>query len=187
MTDAAPGLTLSGDRASVSDLPDALWYSISLSLPDAAVFVGAFEDSWMHAGKSALLAAGVTEARPEDARGAYLEIITQAASGLAQSLADRLEKPVSILPGREVKPGEDGLERALAATALEMTIGEPPARKLYVAFSQGLESALTAGKSKSRELAPPERSRTLDLLMEVELPVSVSFGRAQLPLRDVLK
>ena len=26
-----------------------------------------------------------------------------------------------------------------------------------------------------------------DLLMEVELPVSVSFGRAHLPLRDVLK
>ena len=33
----------------------------------------------------------------------------------------------------------------------------------------------------------PEKSTTLDLLMEVELPVSVSFGRAQLPLRDVLK
>ncbi|HTM50362.1 MAG TPA: flagellar motor switch protein FliN [Bryobacteraceae bacterium] len=32
-----------------------------------------------------------------------------------------------------------------------------------------------------------ERSKTYDLLMEVELPVSVSFGRAQLALRDVLK
>ncbi|MBL8231774.1 MAG: flagellar motor switch protein FliN [Bryobacterales bacterium] len=27
----------------------------------------------------------------------------------------------------------------------------------------------------------------MDLLLEVELPVSVSFGRAQLPLKDVLK
>jgi len=27
----------------------------------------------------------------------------------------------------------------------------------------------------------------LDVLLEVELPVCVSFGRAQLPLRDVLK
>ena len=187
MTDAPPGLTLAGDRACVSDVPEALWYSISLSLADAAVFIGAVEDTWMHAGKSALLAAGVTEARPEDVRGAYLEIVTQAASGLAQSLAERLEKPVSILPAREVKPGEDGLERSLGVSTLEMTIGEPPARKLQVAWSRGLESALTAGKSKSRELAAPERSRTLDLLMEVELPVSVSFGRAQLPLRDVLK
>jgi flagellar motor switch protein FliN/FliY len=32
-----------------------------------------------------------------------------------------------------------------------------------------------------------EKSKTLALLLEVELPVSVSFGRAQLPLRDVLK
>ncbi|MGH9659170.1 MAG: flagellar motor switch protein FliN, partial [Bryobacteraceae bacterium] len=28
---------------------------------------------------------------------------------------------------------------------------------------------------------------TLDLLMEVELPVSISFGRAHLPLRKVMK
>lgn len=30
-------------------------------------------------------------------------------------------------------------------------------------------------------------SKTLDLLLDVELPVTVSFGRAQLPLQDVLK
>jgi flagellar motor switch protein FliN/FliY len=35
--------------------------------------------------------------------------------------------------------------------------------------------------------AKPEEPRTLDLLLELELPVSVSFGRAQLALKDVLK
>jgi len=30
-------------------------------------------------------------------------------------------------------------------------------------------------------------SKTFDLLLDVELPVSVSFGRAQIPLREVLK
>ncbi len=34
---------------------------------------------------------------------------------------------------------------------------------------------------------PGQRPKTLDLLMEVEMPVSVSFGRAELPLRDLLK
>jgi flagellar motor switch protein FliN/FliY len=34
---------------------------------------------------------------------------------------------------------------------------------------------------------PAETSKTLDLLLEVELPVSVSFGRAQLRLKDVIK
>ncbi len=30
-------------------------------------------------------------------------------------------------------------------------------------------------------------TRNLDLLLDVELPISVSFGRAQLPLKDVIK
>ena len=30
-------------------------------------------------------------------------------------------------------------------------------------------------------------SKTLDLLLDVEMPVSVSFGRASVPLKDVLK
>ena len=31
------------------------------------------------------------------------------------------------------------------------------------------------------------QSKTIELLLDVELPVSVSFGRTHLPLRDVLK
>jgi hypothetical protein len=59
MTEAHPGLTLgSGELANISEIPDALWYSISLSLAaDAAVFIGAVEDTWMYVGKSAMLAA----------------------------------------------------------------------------------------------------------------------------------
>ena len=30
-------------------------------------------------------------------------------------------------------------------------------------------------------------SKTFDLLLDVEMPVSVSFGKAQVPLKDVLK
>jgi flagellar motor switch protein FliN len=189
MTEAHPGLTLaSGEPANISEIPDALWYSISLSVGgDAAVFIGAVEDTWMHVGKSAMLAAGMAEAGAEDARSAYLEILTQATSGLAQSIGARLDKPAASLPARMVKPGEDGLDGALDIRALEITVGEPPARKLYLAWSHALKSALAIARPKSREVALPERSRTLDLLMEVELPVSVSFGRAQLPLRDVLK
>ena len=33
----------------------------------------------------------------------------------------------------------------------------------------------------------PANSKTFELLLDVELPVSVSFGRAQVPLKDVLK
>lgn len=32
-----------------------------------------------------------------------------------------------------------------------------------------------------------QASRTMDLLVELELPVSISFGKRQLPLKNVLK
>ena len=37
------------------------------------------------------------------------------------------------------------------------------------------------------QAATPSLSKSLDLLLDVELPVSVSFGRAQLPLKEVIK
>src|SRR2546421_11372942 len=95
MTEAPPGLKLgSRDQANVSEVPDALWYSFPLSLgADVTVFIGAVEDTWLHMGRSALVAAGVTEGVPADARSAYLEILTQATSELARSIAERLDKP----------------------------------------------------------------------------------------------
>jgi flagellar motor switch protein FliN/FliY len=33
----------------------------------------------------------------------------------------------------------------------------------------------------------PARSRTMNLLLDVDLPVSISFGRTQLPMKDVIK
>ena len=43
--------------------------------------------------------------------------------------------------------------------------------------------------SRKREIteAPEPASKTFDLLLDVELPVSVSFGRAQVPLKDLIK
>jgi flagellar motor switch protein FliN/FliY len=49
--------------------------------------------------------------------------------------------------------------------------------------------AQTGGPSNEAIDAQPSeaRSRTMDLLLEIELPVSISFGKINLPMRDVLK
>jgi flagellar motor switch protein FliN len=48
-----------------------------------------------------------------------------------------------------------------------------------------------AAESESQENAvvpvATAAARNLDLLLDVEMPVSISFGRAQLPLKDVFK
>ena len=65
----------------------------------------------------------------------------------------------------------------------------------------GIEAELVAAiESAAQAAAPPKvalaaavgftgpaNSKTFELLLDVELPVSVSFGRAQVPLKDVLK
>jgi len=185
MTEARPGLkTGAGTAAGDPEIPiPALWLSIPLNLgPDTVLFVGASEESWLPIGRSALLAAGLTEITTADARGTYLEIITQAASGLAQALSAKLGKPVACLPVQEGKSAAGEL------IPVDITLQEPPVRRIYFGSSPGLEQRLE--QRIEQRLAPAEpvvKSRTLDLLMEVELPVSVSFGRAELPLRDVLK
>jgi flagellar motor switch protein FliN/FliY len=197
MTEAAPGLN-AGSPVPASAAPaDALWLSIPLDLEgDAAVFIGAAEATWLQIGKSALQAAGVEDATLEDARGTYLEIVVQATSGLASAIGVRLGKSVASLAAEEVNLVSQDLLGHEFITPVEISLRESPLGKLYVRWSEGLELALAPSKSVSVEPtgpapAPkreaPEKSRTFDLLMEVELPVSVSFGRAQLPLRDVLK
>jgi flagellar motor switch protein FliN/FliY len=200
MTEVRPGLN-SGSRiaAGAPEIPaEALWFSIPLNVAEnAAVLIGAAEESWLNIGKSALLAAGVTDVTPEDARSTYLEIVTQATSGLAQSIAARVGKPVVSRPAKEVKQGAQDFGDAPAVSPIEISLRDSALGRLYLGWTSGLELALASTKSSVAEAAAPalagathmllEKSRTFDLLMEVELPVSVSFGRAQLPLRDVLK
>jgi flagellar motor switch protein FliN/FliY len=190
MTEAPPELK-PGSRIPASAAPaDTLWVSIPLNLAgNTAVFVGAPEASWLGMGESALQAAGVAAAGPDDARSTYLEIISQATSGLAQTISMRVGKPVATLAPQE------GLLPSADLTPVEISLHESPIGRLYVGWSKELELALAppdAPIAAPRESIAPdkrglEKSRTFDLLMEVELPVSVSFGRAQLPLRDVLK
>jgi flagellar motor switch protein FliN/FliY len=210
MTELRPGLSPGARIAAGSqEIPaDALWFSIPLNLAEnAAVLIGAAAESWLNIGKSGLQAAGVTDVTPEDARSTYLEIITQATSGLAQSIAERVGKPVASQPAKEVKPGAPDFGDTsivspievspIEVSPIEVSLRDASLGKLYLGWSNGLELALAPAKSSAGEAAAPvlaggmrpplEKSRTFDLLMEVELPVSVSFGRAQLPLRDVLK
>jgi flagellar motor switch protein FliN/FliY len=73
---------------------------------------------------------------------------------------------------------------------------------LRLGWSDGLLSLLAAEpaaphESASRPLAEagragagaphPAHSRTMELLLDVELPVSISFGKAWMPMKEVLK
>ncbi|MBI4874161.1 MAG: flagellar motor switch protein FliN [Acidobacteria bacterium] len=162
------------------------WWRQPLSLgPDSEIWVGAGESDWTAIGRRSLEAAGIEEAQTGDLHSTYHEILTQALSAVAKAIGARLGCEVVCRPGQESQlPPPEG-----ALLPVAVFLGEDPPIELNFVFSPGLLDGVAAPvTAPAGEAGPvPRPSRTLDLLLEVELPVSVSFGRAQLPLKDVLK
>lgn len=168
-----------------------LWWRQDFGAIEGAVSVGCPAAVWNEIGKRGLQAAGIEAAEPADVRSTYLEILTQALSALTQSITSLVGFEVTLSNGREPAQGGAGVEDAL-------TIRFPGAEPglVFVNFSDDLLRMIdgqpsvggTATQPAGNSFSPAiENSKTLDVLMEVEMPVSVSFGRSQIPLKDVIK
>jgi flagellar motor switch protein FliN/FliY len=190
-------------EAAESGAAGTLWWEQPISLrPQAVVWIGAPEPAWLAIGRHTLASAGIESTEAADARNTFLEISSQAFSGLAQAISARVGSAVSCENGAEAAgPGAGGVP-----FEIEVALAQSPPLLLRLSVSQALAEALTQGAGAALELQKPARQshgeraggaieqpaqakngNTLDLLMEVELPVSVSFGRADLPLKDVMK
>jgi len=195
MTDQKPSVTWKPDSAPEGDF---LWWGQVLSLAEASLmWVGAPQSSWHELGARTLRATGIDPVESTDARNTYLEILNQSLAGLAASIGERMGREVTCVKGEEEAPPPDGVDWL----AFEIAYGDA-VLPIYVAFDARLigrmadpsppepaSADLVKGADVSCEpehaVLPP--SKTLDLLLDVEMPVSVSFGRAELLLRDVLK
>lgn len=170
------------------------WEQRFSSGPDAIAWIGAATTSWEEIGNRVLKSAGVDDPDQETVRSTYLEIINQALSGVAGLLSVRLRRETSCLEGRHAPPPSSG---GFESYSFEITFGEQ-AFSLLAVFSKSLEDVPeTALETSQPKAALPPALKTpveenqnphpIDLLLDVELPVSVSFGRAQLALKDVIK
>ncbi len=183
------------------------WFRQDFSIqPGALIWVGAPEASWSAIGGHVLQAAGIEPAGEAERKNTYHEILGQAFASLARTLRERAGREITLEEGGEAEPHEPPETSAVE----DLTLSDGAPLSLWVVFSQPLLAALerppsageTTAVTRQQEPGAPAREeaseatlparaggggRTLDLLLEVEMPVSVSFGRAQLPLRDVLK
>lgn len=210
----AAGLTaviaaMAGERPAVEACPDVkwpddmLWWRHSLEgVPDGAIWSGAPRADWFGAGKWVLATAGIDPIEEADARNTWTEIVNQTAAAVAADIGSRLGTSVQSQDGSEAPPPADAQAFAveIAANGERWTALFAFSPALLVAFSSAQQAA-GAGPEQSDAAAcavlalegPPRGGsaggapKTLDLLLDVELPVSVSFGRAQLPLKEVLK
>jgi flagellar motor switch protein FliN/FliY len=178
--------------------PDAAlrWVQPFSGIPGAA-WVAASEAAWTLAGGHVLRAAGIEESDPASFKSTYLETISQALSGVASAMGGRAGHEVNCTGGEEPAAPAGDAETDVAWAVLRVHLGAETA-----SIAIGLESALVTSMGTEQTAAPPPKaaeaaaaagftgpvnSKTFELLLDVELPVSVSFGRAQVALKDVLK
>jgi flagellar motor switch protein FliN len=194
MTDRRPAVEWeASDSAGVANTPETVFSFFKLHCPqEAGLWIAAPGPTWGRIGKLTLQAAGLEESSKDEVRKTWQEIVSQWVSALARALGSLLGHEVTSEDAGESTP-EGQHDWLMASVRIEDT-DLPP---LAVAFSPALAKAIAAspetektGLSDFPEMETnqlPYPLRTLDLLMDVELPVSISFGKTELPLKDVLK
>ena len=195
--------TCAGPR--VDSPPDGLGWQENVSVADGArVLVRLPEPVWKSVGARILQAAGIEGSDDASSKDAFLEVLRQSLSQVASKLGNRTGTEVELSGGREVAGHSAGFQWQEVALAFggalpPCTIGISP--ELEAALkSQGHEAHAAAAASTPapqasgtstdlQTFAGPvaTKSKTLDLLLDVELPIGVSFGRTQMRLKEALK
>ncbi|MEO8592031.1 MAG: flagellar motor switch protein FliN [Candidatus Solibacter sp.] len=174
---------------------DMLWWHQPFDLAaGAAIWIGAPEQTWSVLGQRILEAAGVESSGPAELRDTYLEVLRQSLGVLARGVGGQLGREVATTAGSETAPPPD------PAFSCQIAISTPDQELPSMAFhiNRGMLAAVqkfthgaSAEPGQSDQPAPDEFSAracgTLDLLLDVEMPVSVSFGRTQVRIQDILK
>lgn len=143
--------------------------------------------SWKGIGQLLLETVGVTGEDAALLQSSWLEVVAQVGSGVANALTAASQSEVA--PKR---PAIDTSPRGGAASHYVLTVraggGEFP---VVLAFNKELHRVLDQLTAPPPAAQAPEakvdKASEIDLLLDVEVPVSVSFGQTYLPLREVLR
>jgi flagellar motor switch protein FliN len=193
MTDARPNAAAEPvDQDEAAALPPGtLFLDVAFSLAaDANVYIAVPPEAAEALGQRTLRAAGIDDAGPEETQNTCLEILQQAHAGLAQAISARLKRAITS-KGAET----DRLPAGHSLFRLRIAFPESPEIVTFFAVSP----ALLAGIDPPQETHPAvpvvqddrptqaAASKTFDVLLDVSMPVSVSFGRTEMPIKEVLK
>ncbi len=203
MTDQRPAVQWRAANGAAAGLgigtgPDMLWSSYKLRCPEQAdIWIVTPKPTWEHLGTATLQATGLEASNSSEIRKTWLEILSQWVAAFVRSAGSHIGREVS-----SEDAGENSTDIPCEWLFASLRFGDKELAPIAAAFSPALLNLLTAPdpadeRSSASLAADPDASpaagellpssRTLDLLLDVELPVSISFGKTQLPLKDVLK
>ncbi len=164
-------------------LENAIIWQQSFSVVEGPSFwIAAGRDLWESLGRITLEAAGIEEVTDEDCRSTWQEILQQTVAGVATAIAADQDREVTVSQGAEIEAEPSGL------TWLVFSVIDS-SNKAW-SFKAGWTEGLASAAPEERR-SPADRSgtasKTFDLLLEVALPITVSFGRTSMQIREVLK
>ncbi len=203
MTDQRPTViwaAASGPLSAVGAGQDFLWWQQPFQIdPQAVMWIGAPQAAWEYAGALTLKAAGLETVEIAEAKNTWFEIIGQSVAIVARSIGSILHKEVNAENGAEGAVDQSLMEWASVTLTFATPDAPAGAHPILVALNPKLLALIAApppeleaapkpvAHANAAEPTPPAYSRNMDLLLDVDLPVSISFGKALLAMKDVLK
>lgn len=198
MTDERPSITWEASAEAPSADGALLWWEQSVNAGnETTIWVAAPTATWEHAGTLTLKAAGLETVALSEAKNTWFEILGQSLSGMARTIGGVLSHEVVCESGMERTPADAG---GLQWASVALVFASGPVPPLFLGMSPALVSLIASPPvaaaeaeptptvaARSAEEATPSQSRTMELLLDVELPVSISFGKTHLPMKDVLR
>ena len=162
-----------------------VWQQAFSGSAEPVLWLAAGKDLWGAAGQLTLGAVGIDSVTDEDSRSTWQEILGQTMGGLASSLTSDVHHEVTASKGEETAVTPADLEWTIFAAGYDDTrVGY-----LRAGWSGALLSLYEESEPqhKAPALKDSTFSKTFDLLLDVALPVNVSFGKTSLQIREVLK
>ncbi len=162
-----------------------VWQQTFSLSAEPGLWLVAGKDLWSAAGQYTLAAVGIDSLTDDECRSTWQEIVGQTMGALATDLAGDLQQEVTASKGEEVAAAPEKLDWIYFSA----TCGEDTKWIFRAALSKVLMAAYERPEPEAKSTTGRDRSfsKTFDLLLDVALPVSVSFGRTSLQIREVLK
>lgn len=165
-----------------------LWFMLQFQqFAKAPMLIGSSRESLLALGREVRALNESTEATEADALAALTDLWSDIAASMAASITARSKQDVSADPVQALtaKPSDLPTEH-IAGFDLRLPNSQIASVQLVI-HPNLIKAVLASDSIADPQALQPMNTKNLDLLLDVEMPVSVSFGRAQLPLKDVIK
>ncbi len=184
------------------DMTKWIWHGYALGTqPPTVISVGASEITGKAIGAKILLAAGIEEISDSDVSDSYSEVQQSAVAALAQWLSRQVGFDISCSATAAPKLPPDAEDCCLFRLKMAEQRLDPICLAFPVPLRELLMGALPTASTPAQEAATPAATMaqnqsslspipsdpSIGRILDFELPLRVSFGKAHLPLRDVLK